>query len=65
MKIGGKVWGAFVDYADELAVVVKKAGLSQKQLQLHSKDVRQSLQGKRHSPSKYHGSGISTDPNQE
>ena len=27
-KIGGKVWGSFVDHADALAVAVKKAGLN-------------------------------------
>ena len=39
VKIGGKAWGSFVDHADALAVAVKKAGLSEQQLQLHSKDV--------------------------
>ena len=51
VKIGGKVWGSFVDHADALAVVVKKAGLSQTQLQLHSNDACKSSQGKRHAVS--------------
>ena len=41
----------FVDHADALAVVVQKAGLSEKQLQLHFKDVRKSSQCKRHAVS--------------
>ena len=48
MKIGGEVWGSFVDHADALATLVKKAGLSHAQLQLHPKDVRKYSQVKRH-----------------
>ena len=48
VKIGDKVLGSFADHGDALAMAVKKAGLSQEQLQLHPKGVRKSSQGKRH-----------------
>ena len=47
VKIGGKVLGSFVDHAVALAMAVKKAGLSQDNMQLHPKDARKSSQGKR------------------